>query len=93
MGIDSNSFTGGVSPCVGTLTQLTYFSVGDNNMTGDVPWEPGLCEIDVLGGINLEGNSFTGEINPCVANLPLSQGDGLNLGKSSNDFLKLCLRL
>ena len=61
--LSSNMLTGTLSTSIG-LSNMTYFEVDDNRMTGSLPSELG--QLRLVEGIYINGNSFTGSLNDTV---------------------------
>ena len=52
--------TGNINPNIGWCTNLTYFDVGYNNLTGSIPSSIG--GLKQLRTLYLEGNPLTGKL-------------------------------
>ncbi|MCL4113219.1 UNVERIFIED_CONTAM: hypothetical protein GTU68_032846 [Idotea baltica] len=67
IGIPGNRYTGEIPSCVGSFTDLLYYNVSSNRLTGPIPEE--FYSLDKLRRIDLDRNSLTGQISSSIGDM------------------------
>ena len=84
--LNSNKFTGTLEKEIANLTQLEVFSLFDNNMEGQIPWD--LEKLSKLKEMNISYNMFNGPVSKNLSIL-----DSLNMTMLNQEGLAVNLKV
>ncbi|KAI9116287.1 hypothetical protein K1719_012454 [Acacia pycnantha] len=69
LGLTVNFMEGSLPESIISLTSLIELSLGNNNLTGSLPQQGGLCNMKNLVYLDLSSNKFDGQLPMCLGNL------------------------
>ncbi|KAK4285736.1 hypothetical protein QN277_002392 [Acacia crassicarpa] len=69
LSLAANFIEGSLPESIMSLTSLIGLSLGDNNLTGSLPQQGGLCNMKNLTYLDLSSNKFDGQLPTCLSNL------------------------
>ncbi|KAK4284041.1 hypothetical protein QN277_000923 [Acacia crassicarpa] len=64
-----NFIEGSLPESITSLTSLTDLELGNNNLSGSLPQQGGLCNMKNLAYLGLSSNKFDGQLPMCLSNL------------------------
>ncbi|XP_028799557.1 receptor like protein 21-like isoform X3 [Neltuma alba] len=84
--LDANYLEGSIPESITSLTSLTTLTLDNNNLTGSLPQEGGLCNLKNLSLLNLAVNEFEGQLPACLGNLTSLRTLYLNKNRFEGTF-------